>query len=234
MRSEGVEIALLDCTSEEDVQCICAAIPDLSLISGSSALAAHLPATWERGQPIYPKRQSGGRGILVVSSGHEQHIRRQNAWLAAHQAVAITLKAADLAAGRMPDTVFTPICDQLASGGACLLQTSLDAHAESTEAIAHSLGVFVRDIMSLITPEGLILSGAETATVLSRVLGFGALAVGPSIEPGIPVCVTLAASGLPVVLKSGHFGSDSFYGNAIQAIRHLEYQDDSLFKAQHV
>lgn len=237
-RSGGVEIALVDCTSERDTQSICEAISDMQLISGSSALGMYLPSSWVASAPSRPKRGSGGRGFLVVSGSCSPVTRRQNVWLAAHQAVTITLEAMDLAAGTMPDSVLTPICEELAAGGTCLLQTSEDIQAvhehfrsqgksetEAGEKIARSLAAFVRDVISLVKPEGLIVAGGETASVLSRVLGFGALAVGPNIEPGVPVCVTLSGPALPVVLKSGNFGSENFYRLAIDSIRALEHQD---------
>ncbi len=238
LRSSGVEIAVLDCTSPDDLQNICEAISDLRLISGSSALAMHLPISWPRSKPVYPKRRSGGRGFLVVAGSCSPSTRRQNAWLASHDATVVTLGAMDLAVGSMPDSVLTPICESLAAGGTCLIQISTDvdrvhehfraqnrSEREAGANIARSLANFARDVMSLVAPEGLIVAGGETSSVLSRVLGFGALAVGPNIEPGIALCVPLAGSALPVVLKSGNFGSDAFYRRAVDTIRNLEYQD---------
>jgi len=238
LRGDGIEIALLDCTSGEDLHNICEAISDMRLVSGSSGLARHLPSFWPASRPVYPVRRRGGRGFLVVSGSCSQSTRRQNAWLAAHDAMVITLGAMDLAVGSMPDSVLTPICEALASGGTCLIQTSTDTetvrehfHAQNRSEleagvnIARSLANFVRDVMSLVAPEGLIVAGGQTSNILSRVLGFGALAVGPNIEPGIPVCVTLAGSALPVVLKSGNFGTEGFYRHAIETIRSLDYQD---------
>lgn len=235
LREAGVEIAMLDFASERDLQNICEAISELRLITGSSALAKHLPMSWVPSKPVYPRRGRGGRGFLVVADSDSPVTHSQNAWLAARDAVTIALDSMNLASGVIPDSVLTPICEELASGGTCLLQTSGNPHtlheylhqqnkseSEARESIARSLATFVRDVMSLITPQGLIVAGAHTATILSRVLGFGALAVGPSIEPGIPVCATLSGSALPVVLKPGNAGSESFYGQAIETIRGLE------------
>lgn len=238
LRNDGVEIALVDCTSEADLKNACEGVSELRLVTGSSALGMCLPTSWPTSKPVYPKRRSGGRGFLVVAGSCSPTTRRQNAWLAAHHAVVITLEAMDLAAGTMPDTALTPLCEELASGGTCLLQVSNDVHdvhhaflqqnkteLQAGENITRSLASFVRDVISLVRPEGLIVAGGETSSVLSRVLGFGALTVGPNIEPGIPVCVTLAGPALPVVFKSGNFGSEHFYRKAVETIRSLEYQD---------
>lgn len=236
LRTGGVEIAIVDCCSEEDLQNVCNAFSDLRLITGCAALANHLPVSWPESAPISPQRRMGGRGFLVVAGSCSPVTRHQNAWLTHHHAIAITLEAANLAAGSMPDSVLTPICEELACGGTCILQTSTDiesvheyfreqnrSESEIGETIARSLAAFVRDVISLITPEGLIVAGGQTASILSQVLGFGALAVGPSIEPGIPVCVTLSDSALPFVIKSGDAGTEHFYRHAIQAMKRLEY-----------
>lgn len=236
LRTDGVEIAVVDCTSEQDLPNVCAAVSDLRLITGSAGLACHLPASWQESSPVYPQRRAGGRGMLIVAGSCSPVTRQQNTWLTHHNAIAITLQASNLAAGTMPDSALTPLCEELASGGTCILQTSTDVESvhdyfraqnksehEIGESIARCLATFVRDVLSFITPEGLIVAGEQTADILSQVLGFGALAAGPTIEPGIPVCVTLSGSSLPVVLKSGNAGSEHFYRHAIETIRSLEY-----------
>lgn len=236
LRGEGVEFAVLDCASEAHLPAIGQAISDLHLVTGSSALAKHLPTSWAPAAVSYPQRRNGGRGFLVVAGTHSPVTQSQNAWLAAHNAVTITLDALNLATGAMPDSALTPLSEELASGGTCLLQTSEDVNtlhdylrdqnkdeSQVREAIARSLATFVRDVISLITPQGLIVAGEETARMLTRMLGVSALAVGPNIEPGIPVCVTLSASALPVVLKPANAGSERFYHHAIEVIRKLEF-----------
>ena len=64
-------------------------------------------------------------------------------------------------------------------------------------------------------------TGGETAGAVCRTLELGALEVGRNIEPGVPLCVSLGRFRLPVVLKSGNFGSVDFYGRACTACRKL-------------
>src|SRR4051794_33976631 len=51
LRAEGVEIAILDCISQEDLWSICGAISGLSLITGSSAPGMYLPLSWQQTPP---------------------------------------------------------------------------------------------------------------------------------------------------------------------------------------
>jgi uncharacterized protein YgbK (DUF1537 family) len=116
----------------------------------------------------------------------------------------------------------------------CLLQLSRnreEVHAffrglgkteiEAGERIAAGLSGVVQGIVAEARPKGLVLAGGETSSTIARTLGLRALRVGPNIEPGVPLCVTLSSSPMPVVFKSGNFGSDDFYGRAIAAISSL-------------
>ena len=76
-----------------------------------------------------------------------------------------------------------------------------------------------RAIIERAMPCGLIVAGGETAGTVCRRLNLGALQVGRNIEPGVPLCYSLGEFQLPVVLKSGNFGSQDFYGRAMGAMR---------------
>ena len=84
LRGEGVEIAILDCISDTDLDDVCEAIAHLPLISGSSAPAMKLPAIWRREGWWMPagrelrRAHSGGRGFLVVAGSCSEATRRQN------------------------------------------------------------------------------------------------------------------------------------------------------------
>jgi 3-dehydrotetronate 4-kinase len=235
LRAEGVEIAILDCISQEDLWSICGAISGLPLITGSSAPGMYLPLSWQQTppQPIVCGDGKGARGFLVVAGSYSEATRRQNDWLASQDVLVVTLDALELAGSAEP-SVPHAICESLAAGQTCLLQVSRDrervheyfhvqnkTEIEAGERIAHGLAKVVRGVLRVAAPEGLILAGGETSSIISRALGFRALRVGPNIEPGVPVCMTLTDLVLPVVFKSGNFGSEYFYGSAMNAIRNL-------------
>jgi len=87
-------------------------------------------------------------------------------------------------------------------------------------AIVRALAGLTRAILEEVPAGGLISAGGETSGALCRGLELGALRVGRNIEPGVPLCFSLGRFRLPVVLKSGNFGSRDFYGRAIRAIGH--------------
>lgn len=235
LRAEGVEIVILDCASPEDLRNICGAIDHLSLITGSSAPGMFLPLSWQQAnpEPIFRGSSKNGRGFLVVAGSYSETTRRQNDWLASQDVVVVTLDALELASST--ELSIPPvISESLVHGRTCLLQISRDrervysyfqpqnkTEIEAGELIARGLAQVVRGVLRTVLPEGLIIAGGETSSIISRSLAFGALRVGPNVEPGIPVCLTLTEPTLPVVFKSGNFGSEYFYGHAMNAIRDL-------------
>ncbi|MCP5117961.1 MAG: hypothetical protein GY953_44660, partial [bacterium] len=125
--------------------------------------------------------------------------------------------------------------EEIRSGRHCLIATS--AAPEQVEAAqargreqgmtAEALGLCVVGALADLTlaiieehPVGALISaGGETSGALCRRLQLGALRVGRNIEPGVPRCHSLGRFQLPVVLKSGNFGSADFYSRAIDLLQ---------------
>jgi uncharacterized protein YgbK (DUF1537 family) len=183
--------------------------------------------------PLPASSDNSGRGFLVAAGSYSEATRRQNEWLAKNGATVITFDALEIASGTEVE-IPVEVCRALRADRICLLQLSRnrqDVHAffqakggtevEAGERIAAGLARIVQEIVSAAPPKGLVLAGGETASTIARALQFRALRVGTNIEPGIPLCVTISPSSLPVVFKSGNFGSDDFYGRAINAISSL-------------
>lgn len=235
LRGEGVEIAILDCISDADLEDVCEAIAHLPLISGSSAPAMKLPAIWRREGWWAPagrefrRAHSGGRGFLVVAGSCSEATRRQNAWLEGQGSRSVVLDPIALASGA-PFESIPPGCD-------CLIRTASSAadiervgrwareqglsSGEAGLRISYALARLVLRVVEQCPPAGLIVAGGETSSAICRTLELGALEVGRNIEPGVPLCFPLSGLSAPLVLKSGNFGSASFYGSAIDAIKEL-------------
>lgn len=234
LRADGIEIAVLDCVSDGDLAGVCAAIAHLRLISGSSAPAMKLPGIWrEEGwwQPgeVRLSRPAPGRGNLIVAGSCSEATGRQNRHIEARGAAVFELDPIALA----EDRAEAPAQSVLRAGGTCLLRAAnqaadvarVRAWAEASGrganqtglAIAYGLARLVRRVVEAQLPAAMIVAGGETAGAVCRTLEFGTLEVGRNIEPGVPLCVALGGFRLPVVLKSGNFGSDDFYVRAIGA-----------------
>lgn len=238
LKASGVGVAVLDCIDETDLAVLCEAISGLPVITGSSAPAMRLPAVWQQHGWWAPSTEalsfaltSPGAGSLILAGSCSVATRGQNTWFEQRGMTTVLDPLALLAGG----TELPSVAARIASGEDCLLRTASEpddvqrvhswaqangrSAAEAGLAISSALAKLCRHILEQASPCGLIVAGGETAGAVCRELRLGALQVGRNIEPGVPLCYSLGQFKLPVVLKSGNFGSPDFYGRSIAAIR---------------
>lgn len=245
LQEGGVAIGVVDCVNDAHLETICRASADLRLITGSSAFGIKLPAIWrERGwlparvqrESAFASTQSSGqRGCLIVAGSCSEATRKQNAWFAANGGRAIRLDPRDLLDGGAGLSMArAQLCRELGAGRDCLCFTSDGpervkavqqwgaANGLSVPALGEKIAAAIADLTSDILQAqpvaGLIVAGGETSSAICRRMELGALRVGRNIEPGVPLCHALAGFEIPIVLKSGNFGSEDFYGRALRAV----------------
>lgn len=250
LRADGVSIAIVDCLSGGHVETICRAAADLRLVTGGSAFGQGLPAVWrERGRveeldartASLPSTEAEGRGRLVVAGSCSVATRAQNRRFVLSGAPAFRVEPRALLGEEFKRaSLVQTLRGHLAAGRDCLLYTTdepaevarvqewaagegLDVQALG-ERLARALADLVAEILEGAHVSGLVFAGGETSGALCRRLQLGALRVGRNIEPGVPLCHSLGRYRLPVVLKSGNFGGEDFYGRALAAVaRPAEY-----------
>jgi uncharacterized protein YgbK (DUF1537 family) len=257
LRARGVEIAIVDCLSDRHVETICRAAADLELITGSSAPGIGLPLVWrERGWlgeagPEAPASEVArpAAGCLIIAGSCSEATRAQNAWLVEQGWRAIFVDPRDLISGRLETSrVVASAAEELEAARPVLVTTSaapeqvaqVQAWAQAQgmtpeelgRAISSGLAALAHEILKRAPAAGLVAAGGETAGALCRGLALSALAVGRNIEPGVPLCRALGRFPIPVVLKSGNFGSRDFYGRALGAIQGPLEGDDSVRPAE--
>ena len=245
LRAGGVHVALVDCLDDEHLENICRAVADLRLVTGSSAFGMKLPAIWrERGllerQSVPPPSRpsaSGGEGCLLVAGSCSAATLRQNAWAADQGIKARHVAPPTLLNGELNRAEIVAEARGELSAGRDYLLTTSGAAAEVREAqewgaarglsvpalgeaLAYALAELVLEVLEGQTVGGLIVAGGETSGAVCRRLELGAMQVGRNIEPGVPLCYSLGRFRLPLVLKSGNFGSHDFYEKAARAIAH--------------
>lgn len=60
-----------------------------------------------------------------------------------------------------------------------------------------------------------VVAGGETSGAVIQKLGFRSFYTGESIAPGVPIIYPIEAEGVAVILKSGNFGAEDFFGKTI-------------------
>jgi uncharacterized protein YgbK (DUF1537 family) len=249
LEMSGIEIAIVDCISDEDLATIAEAIAVMPLITGSSGPAITLPDQWRRlgylrkdkQGPSQPETLHTEHGSLIVSGSCSQATLAQCRVLKEHGVPSLELRSTDLL---MEDFDQSAVVKQavglLQAGRDVLITTTTDAAGvreaqqwaeanglNATSAglrISRRLGSLTREILDQTVPRGVVLAGGETSTIICRTVGLKALSVRHNIVPGVPLCVSATEPRVPIVLKSGNFGGDEFFPQAITAIRALAAQ----------
>lgn len=227
LAAEGVAHVVTDAVSQDDLGTIALAVQDMSLITGGSALAMPLPAIWRsRGlQPAASAQVAAEKGPAVVLSGSCSAMT--NAQVAAfvgrgHPAFRLDpmelardgsaqalawLAGQDLA--RTPILYATAAPEEVRKAQGALGREAagtLVEHALSQIAVhARNLGV-----------RRFVVAGGETSGAVAQGLGIQRLDVGAEIAPGVPWCfATSGGHGVAITLKSGNFGGEDFFSDAL-------------------
>jgi uncharacterized protein YgbK (DUF1537 family) len=243
LRDNGVEVAIVDCICDTDLEIISAAIADMPLITGSSGYATMLPSAWKRlgywseVQQSYPiTRGDTGNGTLVISGSCSEATRTQSRYFDDTGAHSYVMDGMELASESFDRTkLVAEVVALLKSGEDVFIRTNAGyehVHAVQQWALAKgsdqvnvglkismALGAVAFDILQHTLPQGLIVAGGETSGTVCRMLGMKALRVGRNIVPGVPLCASITAPMMPVILKSGNFGGEDFFIRASDAVR---------------
>lgn len=62
----------------------------------------------------------------------------------------------------------------------------------------------------------IIVAGGETSGAVTKALGYEAFRIGSSVAPGVPVMIPLENPAIRLILKSGNFGQEDFFGRALE------------------
>lgn len=232
LTASGIEHVVVDALDDTDLLCAVRATEHLALLCGGSALALHLPALFRvRGwltsedAAATPPAPAGGR--LVLAGSCSAMTRRQVAAFAATE----------------PSFVLDPIAlatgNQLGEAKAWLQSQTLDstpliASSASPERIAEAqahlggeqAGRIVEQALAALAitgvdagRRGLVVAGGETSGAVCQALGIREMQIGREIAPGVPwTHVRRVGGDIAIALKSGNFGQEGFFRDALDAL----------------
>ena len=89
------------------------------------------------------------------------------------------------------------------------------------ERVAHALDMLFAATARALVSGGirrLVVAGGETSGAVVGALGIEALAIGPEIDPGVPVLISEDPEPLALALKSGNFGAPDFFVKALRKL----------------
>ena len=220
-------IVVVDAIRDADLYAIGAAASELRLVTGGSGIALGLP-----GNLLTPKqRQSAtedwrglpGKAALIAGSASRMTRTQVARYRSKYPALAIEADA--VIAGDMTPS---KACDfAIEADAPALLYSSAEPDAvraaqerHGRETVAARLEDFFAETARLLTSRGvqrLVTAGGETSGAVVEGLGLSALRIGPEIAPGVPA-LEAADRELVLALKSGNFGDEDFFTNALDVL----------------
>ncbi|HEY9273608.1 3-oxo-tetronate kinase [Achromobacter sp.] len=225
LKAQGVEIAIVDAVSNDDLLVLGPALAGMPLVTGGSGVAIGLPRNWgmtsasaQAGQPRMPGMQAvvagscsaatNGQVAAFIESGRPALALDPLRLAAGEDVVAQALAWADAHLGDGPVLIYsTAQPEQVRQAQGELGAARAGAMIE--DAIARiATGLVERGVRQL------IVAGGETSGAVVQALGLEQIAIGEQIDPGVPWCRGHAPAvhdDISIALKSGNFGARDFF-----------------------
>jgi len=226
LQSQGVEIAIVDATSNDDLLRIGAACADLPLLTAGSGIALGVPQNFRK-QGLLPEsaradslpKTNGWRAI--VSGSCSVATQGQVATMIKEGRPAFTVDPLRLAAGEdLVRAALTWAAPLLAMGPVLIYATAAPEDVRAVQAhlgveragqrVEHALAAIAQGLGKLGVRQ-LVVAGGETSGAVVNALGVKGLRIGPQIDPGVPWTAGLGDTPLALALKSGNFGTPDFF-----------------------
>lgn len=229
LAADGVAHVIVDALTDQDLAALGQAAADMPLVTAASGLGLGLASSYAAAGRLAAGRpdalpQIGGTTLLLSGSCSAATIAQVARWKNDGGA-ALPLDPLALAEGKQSiDGVLEWLRGQDAPALIAATQPP-----ESVEAVQRALGreraaALVEDALAGIAVAAraagtrrFVVAGGETSGAVAKALGAERLAVGPSIASGVPWCATMDDAPLALALKSGNFGAETFFSDALES-----------------
>ena len=229
LRSEGVGVAVVDATSNDDLHLLGPALQSMPLVTAGSGVAIGLPANFGLKPSLQASQLPAATGLQAVVSGSCS--LATNAQVAHFKATGRPARAIDPASlmHGQSEAVMQQVlawAAPLLKDGPVLVYSTAEPEAvktvqaqlgvaEAGALVEHALATVARGLVDLGVKQ-LVVAGGETSGACVQALGIAQLQIGPQIDPGVPWCH--APSGVHITLKSGNFGTEDFFTKAFTVL----------------
>jgi uncharacterized protein YgbK (DUF1537 family) len=232
LRADGVGVAVLDATSNDDLHLLGPALKGMPLVTAGSGVAIGLPANFGLQPSMQASQLPAASGLQAVVSGScSLATNAQVAHFKASGRPAMAIDPASLMNGQSDAVVQQVLAwaAPLLLGGPVLVYSTAEPEAvkavqaqlgvaEAGALVEHALASVARGLVALGVQQ-LVVAGGETSGACVQALGIAQLQIGPQIDPGVPWChASSATGGVHITLKSGNFGTEDFFSKAFDTL----------------
>jgi uncharacterized protein YgbK (DUF1537 family) len=224
--AQGRPFVVVDAIADADLLTIGEALSEAKLITGASGIAMSLPGNFRRlgllsGERA-PVHRVGGPGVVLSGSCSRATQEQVEGYRRAHPSFQIG--PVEIAAGRQTLDGAMAFYRLNADRDPLIYSTAesqivASAHSELGAAQAAAiLESFMGELAQRLVSQGvrrLVIAGGETAGAVVEALSIASMAVGPEIDPGVPLLFPAGEPKLGLALKSGNFGRRDFFAIAL-------------------
>ena len=227
LEAQAFAHVIIDAVADEDLATIAEATFHMPLITGGSALAMPLPSLMKRAGLLTPVTQGQvhpvtGSNMIVLAGSCSAMTRKQVAHYR-DKAACLQLDPARLAAEGVEPAIAW-LRANAAESRKMIYATAEPSEVQKaqSELGVEQAGSLVEQALARLATEALalgvrrfVVAGGETSGAVVQALGAERLTIGPEIAPGVPW--TFGSSNgetVALTLKSGNFGSESFFDDA--------------------
>jgi uncharacterized protein YgbK (DUF1537 family) len=232
LRADGVGVAVVDATSNDDLHLLGSALKGMPLVTAGSGVAIGLPANFGLKPSLQASQLPAAHGLQAVVSGScSLATNAQVAHFKASGRPAMALNPAALMRGQSDAVVRQVLAwaAPLLKEGPVLVYSTAEPEAvkavqaqlgvaEAGALVEHALAAVARGLVGLGVKQ-LVVAGGETSGACVQALGIAQLQIGPQIDPGVPWCHAPSENGgVHITLKSGNFGTEDFFSKAFTVL----------------
>lgn len=225
LRKAGVSHVIADAVCNADLATIARACADMALITGGSALAAHLLHGEKNSRAAAPRPETGP-GQIVLSGSCSAMTNAQVAdylpKAASYKLDPLALANGGLQAARAWLAAQDPVAPKLIYATAApdavkAAQAQLGV-TKAGQIVEQALAALAADAVTM-GVRRFVVAGGETSNAVTRALAVTQLTIGAEIAPGVPWTYAVKdGHAIALALKSGNFGAPDFFTHAFATL----------------
>ncbi|GAB5405274.1 MAG: four-carbon acid sugar kinase family protein [Aureliella sp.] len=224
-------LVILDACSDRHLAVLAEALAEANFVTGGSGIACFLPEQYRKiglggeqtHEPVLP--DVTGRAVVLSGSCSSATLRQIALFRERYPSKKIEVPRVLADGDAYLRELVRWVSEQDASRPVLLYSTSpageVDqlkvAHAgvNIAESIERFQGALAQRLATEVGVRRFVVAGGETSGAVASALGVNTLKIGPEICPGVPWTESVSKQPLALAFKSGNFGSENFFEEAL-------------------